>query len=137
MEAMIVFIIVGIMVTFAMPSYAKYIERIRAKRVEANLNTIYNMERRYKLDNGVYYECATVPCSAYYFCPPVASCATNLINDGLGIFMVDPYFTYSIDIVGSSGEYKVTATRNEGPCAGKTMIFTSSDRVVTRNCKLW
>ena len=137
-EAVVVFVIAGLMVSFAMPSYAKYIERIRGKRAEMNLNTIYNMQKRYKLDNGAYYECATNPCPANYICPS-PSCAINSINNDLGIFIVDPYFTYSIDKVdGTSGEYTVTVTRAaEGPCAGQTMIFKSSDKTVTRNCGLW
>lgn len=137
LETMIVLVIAGLMVTFAMPGYAKYIEKSRGKRAESNLDVIYNMEKMYKLDNEVYYECATVPCSVYYSCPAsplVPPCTLQLINDELGLVIVDPYFDYKIDIDGTSGGYKATATRNTGGglCAGETLTLTSADRTIKK-----
>jgi len=142
LETAIVLVIAGIMVSFAMPGYAKYIEKTRGKRAESNLEAIYNMEKLYKLDNGVYYECATAPCLAlYYSCPqpPLKPpCTLKLINDELGLFIVDPYFTYNITTDGASGGYKVTAKRlKEGLCSEQTMTITSANRTITKSCAVW
>ncbi len=140
-ELMIVMVIVVIMSTFAMPSYAKYIEKSRGKNAEANLMIIHNMEKRFKLDNDAYYECATVPCdtTGKFVCPATAGCGSNLniINAALGLFIRDPYFTYTIAIEGASG-YKVTATRSgTGLCSGKTMTITDASSVITKGCSTW
>lgn len=141
-ELMIVVVIVVIMSTFAMPSYAKYIEKSRGKNAEANLMIIHNMEKRFKLDNDAYYECATVPCNATgkFVCPAIActiDCA-NIINAALGLFIRDPYFTYTIDIIEGTSGYKVTATRSgTGPCSGKTMTITDASSVITKGCSTW
>ncbi|MFA5276693.1 MAG: hypothetical protein WC417_07370 [Candidatus Omnitrophota bacterium] len=149
LETMIVLVIAGLVASFAMPGYAKYIERSRGKRAETNLNAIYNMEKLYKLDNSVYYECVTVPCSSfvdskgahYYSCPATATtppCSTQIINDALGLFIADSYFDYKIEIDGTAGGYKATATRRSGGlCAGGTLILTSASRTVTKNCAIW
>lgn len=124
-ELMIVVVIVVIISTFAMPSYAKYIEKSRGKNAEANLMIIYNMEKRFKLDND-----------AYFVCPATTGCGSNLniINTALGLFIRDPYFTYTIAIEGTSG-YKVTATRSgTGLCSGETMTITDASSVITKGC---
>jgi prepilin-type N-terminal cleavage/methylation domain-containing protein len=136
LELMIVMVIVVIISTFAIPSYAKYNERSRGKSAEANLSIIYNMEKRYKLDNGVYYECATSPCPGFS-CPVTAGCSLEIINAELGLFIRDPYFTYKIEIEGASG-YKATATRSStGACADQTMTLTNASSVITKGCSEW
>ncbi|MFH0918012.1 MAG: type IV pilin protein [Candidatus Omnitrophota bacterium] len=127
LELMIVVVIVVIVTTFAVPSYAKYIERSRGKSAQANLTLIHNMEKRYKLDNGAYYECATSP----------AGCSLAVINAELGLFIRDSYFNYNIAINGLSG-YKVTATRlASGACSGNTMTVTDASSEITKECLAW
>jgi len=144
LELVIVLVIVGIISTLAMPSYAKRIEKSRGKNAEANLISIYNMEKRHKLDNGVYYECVTSPCAPNFICP-VTACTTdcsNIINTDLGLLIRDPYFTYTIATEGITG-YKATATRlATGPCSGSTMTITDGTMAITdgnviRNCVVW
>ncbi len=139
LELIIVLIIVVVVTTLALPSYMKYTEKTRGKSAEANLMSIYNMEKRFKLDNGVYYQCASA-CTASFICPNPIGCGANnnIINRDLSLFIRDPYFRYSIAINGASG-YTVTATRlaNSGPCSGSTMTMTDSSSVVTKNCAAW
>ena len=136
LELMIIMVIVAIISTFAIPSYAKYNERSRAKNAEANLLVIHNMEKRYKMDNGVYYECATSPCPGFS-CPATAGCTIKIINEALGLFIRDAYFTYNIAIDGVLG-YKVTATRSStGECSDKTMTITDSSSEITKDCLGW
>lgn len=136
LELVIVIIIVGIVSALAIPSYAKYTEKSRSKNAEVNLMTIFNMEKRYKLDNGVYYECVTSPCPGF-ICPVTPGCSSNIINAALGLFIRDPYFTYTIAIEGTSG-YRVTAKRSDtGICSEKTMTITDTSSVITKNCSAW
>lgn len=145
LETMIVLIIAGVFFAFAAPSYAKYIEKSKAKRAAANLDVIYNMEKMYKLDNGTYYICSTNSCSAYkdsrgnpyYYC--LTPCNLQSINDQLNLFLADKYFTYKIDIEdGSVGTYKITAKRLQGGmCSEKTITMTSTSRQITKNCDIW
>ena len=139
---MIVMVIVVIVATLAIPNYAKLIEKSRGKSAEANLAIIYNMEKRYKMDNGVYYECATTACNTTFFaCPSAPDCSLAKINDptlGLGLFIRDNYFTYNIAIENVTG-FKVTATRlATGPCSGKTMIVTNASSTIDKSdCAVW
>ena len=131
LELVIVLVIVGVISTLAMPSYAKRIEKSRGKNAEANLISIYNMEKRHKLDDGTYYSC-----------PPSVICNSNLINAELGLLIRDPYFTYTIALEGATG-YKATALRSAtGPCSGSTMTITDGTMAITdgnviRNCVVW
>lgn len=143
LELMIVMVIIVVATTIAIPSYAKYNEKSRGKSAEANLTAIYNMEKRYKLDNGVYYECATAGCNATLFaCPSAPDCSLTKINDptlGLGLYIRDSYFTYDIAIDNVSG-FKVTAKRAVGnnPCSGKVMTITSSNSAINKtDCSVW
>jgi Tfp pilus assembly protein PilE len=145
LEMSIVLVICTLVLAFAMPSYTKYIERTKGKRAELNLSTIYNMQKRKKFDQGVYYECAKAPCSSYkdssgnqyYFCPSKSGCTQDLINDALDISLVDPHFDYKIEIEGTQGGYKCIATRKSGPCTGKTMTVTSYNKKAVKGCELW
>lgn len=126
-ELVIVIVIAGIISAFAIPGYFNYIEKSNAKNAEINLTTIYNMEKRYKLDNGVYYDCSLTS----------GSCNTVKINTDLGIFIRDPYFTYTIVKNATTG-YIATATRlNQGPCATLTMQISDSNSQISKNCAVW
>jgi prepilin-type N-terminal cleavage/methylation domain-containing protein len=134
-ELMVVITIVAIVTTFAVPSYAKYTERSRSRGAEANLMVIHNMEKRYKLDNGTFFECQSSPCPGFA-CPATAGCSINVINTGLGLFIKDPYFTYKIAINGAG--YIATATRlATGTCANKTMTVTDASSTITKDCTEW
>jgi len=144
---MVVLVIAGVIFSFAAPGYARYVEKTRAKRAISNLDAIYNMQKLYKLDNGVFYECMTAPCSSlkdakgnpYYSCPATAGCTLKLINDALSIVIVDPYFDYKIEVDGASGGYKATATRKIGGfCGGEVIYLKSNSRTITKGCaNIW
>lgn len=141
LELMVVVVIVGIMTTLAMPSYAKYTEKSRGRNAEANLMIIYNMEKRFKLDNSSYYECATAPCYTCTVSPcagcPATPCTIQRINDNLGVFIRDPYFTYNIEQVGTN-DYKATATKvGSGLCSGRTMTISGSNKTLVKGCSIW
>jgi prepilin-type N-terminal cleavage/methylation domain-containing protein len=124
-ELMVVLIIIGIAVSFAAPAYMRYSEKSKGRRAEASLISIYNMERRYRMDNGSYYTCAA------------AGCTMTGINNALGLYIRDPYFTYSIratlagrasDTIGTNTPgFIATATRNASAsiCAGNNMVISS------------
>jgi len=137
-ELMVVVVIIGIAVTLAAPGYARYSEKSRGSRAQANLEKIYDMEKRYRLDNGTYYQCAT------------SGCSITIINNALGLYIRDPYFTYSISataagraedlVLTNQPGYRATATRvaPASLCLGKIMtISADSSDVVKTDCSTW
>lgn len=128
LELMVVIVIVAILATLGLPNLAIFVERERAKNAEANLMIIYNAEKRYRLDNGEYFPGGAV------------ADTTNKVNNGLGTYISDPYFTYKITstIVNKVAGYTATAERgNQGPCAGGTMTVSAASSSVIKNCSKW
>lgn len=138
-ELMVVVVIVGIAATLAAPSYSRYTEKSRGRTAAANLAMIYSMEKRYKLDNGVYYDCGGS-----------TTCTTTIINNALGLYIRDPYFSYSIEATAKgraedlvdTGEagYKATATRDESSrlCGGKVITASAdSSDIIKTDCPVW
>ena len=127
-ELIIVLVIIGVVALFAVSGYQGYIERMRAKNAEANLLAIYDKQKRYKLDNGNYYACATA----------TTSCTLDDINANLNLDLTDSYFSYSIEQVGHSG-YRAAARRNANSslCSGQTMTLTEANSDITKNCNYW
>jgi prepilin-type N-terminal cleavage/methylation domain-containing protein len=118
LELMIVLIIMAIALTFAMPSYAKFIDKNRAKNAEANLMVIYNMEKRYKLDN-----------KAFYICP--ASCSLTTINSALGLFIRDSYYNYQISLRSTNGFKAIATHKTTGAC----LAINDASSTITHSCK--
>lgn len=122
-EILIAIIILGILAAIALPDYSKSIEKSRGKNGEVNLISIYNAQKRYRLDNGNYYTCA--PCNP------------STINSALDVHIDDPYFTYEIKSESGSG-YRVIARRiSQGICGNKTMQLTDAGSNITKGCIVW
>ncbi len=121
MELLVVVVVVSIITTISVSHYNGYIERMRGRNAEAFLVSLYNQQKRYKIDTGVYYTCD--PCSS-------AGIETNL---GLDIQGAD--FTYTIQAAGAG--YTATATRTSGSCASQTITITNSTTTATKSCSAW
>jgi prepilin-type N-terminal cleavage/methylation domain-containing protein len=80
LELIIVVVIVSLITAFTTAGYARFREKTRAKEAQMNLISLYNAEKRYKLDTGAYYGCAS-------------SCTLSGIEGELGVLVEDPYFT--------------------------------------------
>ena len=68
MEIIVVVTIVAVLAVLALPNFAKTVERNRVKDAETTLNIIFQAERIYKLDNGVYGDLASslIPPTNHY-----------------------------------------------------------------------
>ncbi len=141
-EVMIVVVIIGIMSSYGIAVFTKKLENDRVRKATENLKVIYNIEKRYKLEQEQYFPIRTVDAGT-------VSCAAAdiaAINTGLGLYLRDTEFTYQMDrgagatcAAGSTTTaYRVFATRVSGKCAGATITLTSAggDPVMS-NCALW
>lgn len=125
-ELLITIIIIGIALSFVIPSYHRSIERNRAKSAEVNLMSIYNAQKRQRLDTGSYYVCN----------PP--GCTDADIKDDLGVDVRDSYFDYTIQLpTGGGNGYVAVATREEGPCVNETMEITDNSGEIDSSCGIW
>jgi len=129
-ELIVAVIIVGLLAVMAIANFQEPLERSRAKNAIFNLQTIYNAQKRYYLDEKKYYL-------------KHAGTQTQIlegINENLSITIKDDFFNYSINILGSDG-YKARATRifcNECKCQGKSLFITDANNTVDKKgCKLW
>lgn len=100
------------------------VEKNRAETAKLNLVSIYNAEKRYKLDNGRYFICA-------------APCGLTTLNDTLDLYIKDDNFTYSVVSDTQSG-FKAIATRSSGNlCNGKTMSVIGTNSTAVKDCSVW
>lgn len=125
-EIIIVIIVIAILYSIAIPSHEKLLEKNKAEAANFNLVTIYNAQRRYKLDEaaGQYFVCG-------------ALCDLNALNNALGVYISDTNFTYGI-VADAVGGFKATAKRAGGTlCKDKTMTVTGASSTVTKECSVW
>ncbi|MCQ9204699.1 MAG: prepilin-type N-terminal cleavage/methylation domain-containing protein [Omnitrophica bacterium] len=124
LEIMVVLVIMGIVLSFAVPSYQGSIERSKGKIASLTLVSIYNAQKRHKLDNmGVYY-----------ICDP---CSKQSIKLNLGINIDDKFFDYTIT-ASVTGGFNATATRHdEGLCANEQMFVTEIRGRIGQTCDFW
>lgn len=106
MEIMIVVIIMGIMVAFALPQYNKTVDRTRLQDGVNQLTAIHSAMLIYRAQNGTILA------------------GTNLtvadLNTALGINIIANGLAYDYDALNvATGDYQVTAT-----WAGKTLTLT-------------
>ncbi|MBU1112817.1 MAG: prepilin-type N-terminal cleavage/methylation domain-containing protein [Candidatus Omnitrophica bacterium] len=125
-ELLVALIIIGIFFSLAIPSYQSSIEKSKAKNAEYTLISIYNSQKRYKLDHNHYYACAAAVCTA-----------DELENQSnLGVYISDSYFNYSI--TNTSSSFNATATRRgEGICGGMNMSVIEKGSQVNKECEVW
>jgi len=123
LEILLVVAIIGIVVAFAIPGYQRAIEKSRGRHAEFNLMSIYNAQKRYKLDNNQYYSCDPV-------------CTNDLILQTLDVDIADSYFTYNIVVVGIG--FTATAKRVGGEfCNGDTMTVNQDSSQPIKGCIVW
>lgn len=127
-EVMIVVVIVGIMSCYGMVSFSKQWEGNKVRKATENLRLIYNMQKRYKLENSQYY---TNACAA-------AGAAVAGINDKLGLLIRDNDFSYTLTGQCTNSVatgYTIEAKRSSGQCQDSTLTLGhgGGDPVVS-NC---
>ncbi len=67
-ELMVVVVIIGIMATLAVPSFAKYKERVYDKEAKALLAQFLSAQKKYMLQENIsnFYACNTSDCDSYF-----------------------------------------------------------------------
>ncbi|MDD4954657.1 MAG: hypothetical protein PHP17_01265 [Candidatus Omnitrophica bacterium] len=126
LEIIVIIAILGIVYAFTIPSHQKLIEKNKAEAANFNLLSIYNAERRYKLDNqnNQYFSCG-------------GTCNINIINNALSTYINDKNFVYGIVLDGAQG-FRATARRVGGNlCNGKVITVTGTNSNVVKGCAVW
>ncbi|MDD4183016.1 MAG: hypothetical protein PHT53_04275 [Candidatus Omnitrophica bacterium] len=101
-------------------------EKNKAEAANFNLVSIYNAEKRYKLDNDT---------NQYFACG--SPCNITTLNNNLSTYINDNNFTYSIVLDAAEG-FKATARRAGGNlCDGREMTITGTNSEVTKGCSVW
>lgn len=122
LEIVVVLIIILTVSSLGIMSFhGRFIEKQRGLEAVTALETIYNAEKRYRLDND-----------RYYLCP---SCNHSAITNNLDVLVSFEHFNFSI--TGTATSYTATATRRIGQCQGRTVTMTDASSNVTKNCDLW
>jgi type II secretory pathway pseudopilin PulG len=122
----VVIILIAILYSIAVPTHERLLEKNRAEAANFNLLSIYNAEKRYKLDNaaGQYFTCG-------------ATCTSAVMDNNLGVYINDNNFTYGI-VPDAANGFRATATRLGGNlCNGKTMVVVGTNSNVTKGCQAW
>lgn len=126
LELIVVIVIIGILAGLAIPNMGASIERSRLRAAEFNLLSIYNAQKRYKLDNE----------SQEYYHVQGAADKIRAINENLSLSIDEPYFDY--DIEKRADGYKAIATRINGTCRGATVYLTEENDTLHREgCSSW
>lgn len=88
-EILIVIIIIGILVTLALPNFGTMRERALDKEAKANLKLIQAAQRIYRMENQSYYPygCATPPCT---------ESDISDINSDLRLFLTENNWDYAM-----------------------------------------
>jgi len=101
-------------------------EKNRAEAASFNLLSIYNAEKRFKLDDDT---------NQYFACG--SPCNITTLNNNLSTYINDNNFTYSIVLDAVEG-FRATATRAGGNlCNGSVMTITGTNSEVTKGCSVW
>ena len=128
LELLVVLVIIGILAALGMPDFGKSSEKNKGIEAEANLQMIYNAQKRYYLENSQYYSCASVPCDI------------KLIDDVLGVNIAGDSFSYEISAAASPiTAFSATAIRSgsDGKCSGQTMSITQEGGQISKGCAVW
>ncbi len=125
-EVVVIIILITILYSIAAPNYEKLLEKNKAESANFNLVSIYNAEKRYKLDSEE---------NKYFICG--AACDLTTLNEGLKLYMHDSNFTYGI-VSSAAGGFSVIATRTGGKlCDGKKMTMTGASSDIVKECGVW
>ncbi|MBU4305408.1 MAG: prepilin-type N-terminal cleavage/methylation domain-containing protein [Candidatus Omnitrophica bacterium] len=117
-ELLMVVIIIGILVTLAVPNYYRSVERAKAGKAKATMDTIRKSELQYRAINDIYVDDLTL--LTEYELPSNLS-ALSVADDGDWTYTVSGSDTIS---------FILTAERLTGPHTGDTIII-DQDGVLT------
>ncbi len=125
-EIIVILVLISILYSIAVPTYEKLMEKNKAEAANFNLVSIYNAEKRYKLDMGT---------NQYFACG--ATCNMNTLNNTLSTYINDNNFTYGIVLDAVEG-FRAQATRVGGNlCNGNKMTITGTNSEITKGCSVW
>ncbi|MBI3298156.1 MAG: type II secretion system protein [Elusimicrobia bacterium] len=118
-ELLIVMALVGLIVAISLKGGDGGKERQVGERGRMNLITIFNSEKRHKIDTGSY----------------LLADGLGPLNAGLGLDLRDAAFTYKV-MAGPDG-FVASARRVAGRCAGKVISISAGGGEVLRGCPAW
>lgn len=134
-EMLVVVVIIGILSALATLDFQKTIEKNRAKTAEYNLKSIYNAQKRYKLDNGSYFACSNTA-GAVKEEEIGKALFPNSINSDSFRNISDTLFSYDVQAT-EEGGYTATATRSSGMCSGYVITITDAGGEPDKECPVW
>ncbi len=135
MELMVVVVIIGILSSLAVLDFQKTVEKNKAKTAEYHLKSIYDAQKRYKLDNGDYFVCSNT--TGVVKEEEIGKALfPNSINADAYRNISDTLFSYDIQAT-EDGGYTATATRKSGMCAGYVVSITDAGGVPDKECPVW
>ena len=110
-ELMVAVTIMGILLSFAAPSFTRAVEQSKADVAGANLRTAWSSQRLYRLDNPAYSPDFPTLVSA------------GLLDGNFPGYPGSPTPPYSLAVVSSDSQtFSITATRNGGNWSGSFSI---------------
>lgn len=134
-ELLLVVVIIGILSSLAVLDFQKTMEKNRAKIAEYNLKSIYDAQKRYKLDNGAYFVCSNV--TGVVKEEEIGKALfPNSINADSYRDISDTLFSYDIQST-EDGGYTATAKRRSGMCLGNVITITDAGGSLDKECPVW
>ncbi|MDD5746438.1 MAG: type IV pilin protein [Candidatus Omnitrophica bacterium] len=112
-ELMMVVIVIGILVSLAIPNYVRSIERSRCAVAIQNLKTMRSAALSYYNENETFDDLVN-PSDLSAFA------GANFVDD-------DTFWTYAFNPATTIDTFTLRATRNGGPHIGKFITLTQND----------
>ena len=110
-EMSVVLIVMGILITMAMPKFSRSLESAKADVAGANLRAIWTAERIYWLDNRSYTTSLDLLVSLNLLDPSITSTTPN------------PYYSYSVTEA-DTATFTATAQRSQCHLVGHTHDYS-------------
>ncbi len=123
MEIMVVLVIIGVLVAFAIPSYSTMLIHGTAQAAQNNLITIYKAQKDYYFSNGAY-------CTSNYGVCTSLNTGTNSINKTLSLNINDTNFSYACDNNPSSSPGFICQAQN---LADPRLVLTVTNSQLVNN----
>ena len=124
LELLVVLVVIGVLAALGMPDFGKSSEKNKGVEAQANLQMIYNAQKRYYLENSQYYGCK--PCDG--------------MDTDLEVSITGDSFSYEISASTSPiTAFTATAIRSGsgGKCSGQTMSISQEGEPVSKGCSVW
>ncbi len=119
LELVVAVVIIGLLVSFAVPRFTKTIESAKNKEAITALRLLRTAERMYYIDYDVYY-------------PSGGGTESDLdkINQDLNLALESADWTYSVNANNSTPSFTANATRSL-PARNRTLQITHSSSNIT------